>query len=57
MRSVARIRFSVAAVNGAPRASWRRTMPANIACRWATDNSASTICPRYGARYLWTWQA
>jgi hypothetical protein len=48
---VARILFSVAAEAGVPNAWCWRMIVVNIACTCATDSSASSTCPRYGARY------
>jgi len=50
-RSVARIRFSVAAETGGSSARCWRMIAVNMACTCAADSSASSTGPRYGARY------
>ena len=57
VRNVARIRCTVAAVNGRPIALWSRTIALNISSTCATDNSARRIRPRCGFRYRRAWSA
>lgn len=56
-RSVALIRFSVAAVTGLPWAARCRVIAVNMAWTCAALRSASRIWPRYGSRYSRTCEA